>query len=54
MWEEMEGHIKKIVVGVEKEREGGGEKRGWWDEEYKERKKEQEYKISRREYNELC
>lgn len=50
MWEELEGHIKKVVVGVEKEREGG-EKRGWWDEEYKERKKEvrKPEKVEKRE-----
>lgn len=68
-WEKLETRIKLAVEGAEKEREGRREeRRGWWDKECKERKREvrkllrewkkgrgqeHEYKIRRREYREL-
>lgn len=68
--EEMEREVREAVREVERElREKGGRKRGWWNEECEDRKKEarkelrskrrrggegKEYRRKRKEYKELC
>lgn len=70
-WERLEGRIKLAVEGTEREREERREERkGWWNKECKEKKKElrktlriwkrggegqgQEYRRRRRKYRDLC
>jgi len=71
MWEGMEGKVKKVLqeTGRGRENEGRKGKRGWWDEECKEKKKGvrkelrnwrkkggegRDYKRKKQEYKELC
>lgn len=67
---EMEGRIREALEEVKRERDGEGRRRrGWWDGECKEQKKEmrrklrewrrgrcerEEYRKGRKEYKEMC